>query len=200
MLYEAVLFPSITKHLNKLDSVSKKGGYHRGMIYYTSTDTLIDTLNDIFFKDFITFVVSTKRNATTDNKGNITINVSSNFYDIFVNDYNTIRDNISYILTHELVHREQVKRIDWSKYNKKDIVTHKDYMGNKQEIMAFARNTIIELRSMFKWQENKIFDFLRTPVSDISDTFDIYINHFKNDKKVMNRLFKYMYQYLIEDK
>lgn len=80
------------------------------------------------------------------------------------NNYTITFNTILKVLNHELVHREQYKRIGDKLYwllNKQNSKSKElsDYYRNPREIMAFAKTVIDELRTFFN--KEQISDFLR---------------------------------------
>ena len=93
------------------------------------------------------------------------------------------------IINHELVHREQYKKIkiDINKLN-----YNRGYYEDPSEIMANAKATIDEL--LKRYERKTILSFMKLGIYLLDDQ-KIYK---KLDQKSHNRFRKYMYQYLME--
>lgn len=204
LLDEAVILVSVYDYLKELDSIKENDSYNfNGNQKYNSfidTESLITVLNKEFKSHNIIFLnKKSKFSAITDKNGSIRIFVNDLLYDIFTNNYQKFRDVFESILKHELIHREQSKRINWSKYDFKNQENVKDYYSNKQEIMAYAKNIVDQLYRIYK-TNNWVLDFLRHPKAGVSSRFDTYIKLFKKDSNEIKRLYKYMYEYVIIDR
>jgi hypothetical protein len=104
------------------------------------------------------------------------------------------------IVRHESIH---IQQIDRSGGKVKDVdkaetpEEFKEYMGNKQEIMAYAQSIVDSLR-MQNLSDNQILQQLRQGrIWDNSMRTYRYL--FKDEPKVLNLLQKYIYQYLKND-
>lgn len=202
-LDEAVILISVDDYLKELDSIKDNDSYSfNGNQKYNSfidTESLITVLNKEFKKHNIIFLNKKSRfSAITDKNGIIRIFVNDLLYDIFTNNYHKFRDAFESILKHELIHREQSKRIDWSKYDFKNQENVKDYCSYKYEMLTppNARNIVDQLYRIYK-TNNWVLDFLRHPKAGVSSRFDNYIKLFKKDSNEIKRLYKYMYEYVI---
>ena len=118
------------------------------------------------------------------------------FFMMFRDDFLGFLWRLEITLKHELVHREQLKRIDLSKYN---FVVNKDekkYLSNKIEMMVQASEIVDWLEYKF-YKKGAIIKFLQNPYTGLVLSLDKYLECFKNDKKIINRLYKYMYDYIV---
>lgn len=109
------------------------------------------------------------------------------------------------ILGHEIVHRMQLKDIKDKKIlnilSTKDINNRIQYFSNKQEIMAFAWQIIEQFR-FIGYSDDKIKEIMKTYKNPklihkkLPEIYKLYIYLFNNDNSVLNKLHKYMYEYL----
>ena len=187
----------------------EKGYIKQDLSTAESVHDFIDILNDIFNNRQIYFKYIVKigdMGGITHNNGKIEIFISDNHQQLFKDDFLEFYDEISDIFKHELIHREQFKRVNLNKYkqattddvNLTNIQKNQKYLSNKLEMMSFSRNIVDELIREFK-TKNKVLDFLRHPILGKSDVLDSYIIHFRKNKKILNDMYKYMYQYIIND-
>ena len=190
LLYEAVIIPDIKGYMLKFDSLFGKSTYYDyPKLNNQSFDSILQSLNRVFLKDKIFFIKSFKWEGETNRNGQILIKLP---------DFN--RNKFEKILFHELIHREQLKRIDWSSYKIKPIKTERGYYKSDKELMAYANTTIKELKQYYGdlTASFNILSFLYKPRLGISDVFDKYIKLFYNNKKILNRFYKYLYEYAIK--
>ncbi len=202
-MLEGVIRPNVKSHLSKLDSIKKNNSIYNvfdaGGYDYNDTESLIQVINKVFKQSDISLVKHNKIGAHTDNTGKITISITDNFYDEFTNNYYDVRVFIKTMLNHELIHREQLKKVNWSTYkHKQSFDNKKEYYRNDHEVMAYARTIIDELTNKL-YSTDKVLDFLQRPKSDISSYFDEYMSVFSKDNKTIKRLYKYMYEYLVNE-
>lgn len=176
--------------------------------------------NDIFFIGLEDFKKITPNYVNTREVDGIygAVTFTVNTFPIFIivdeqkflyNVYNKTSDIIHHIKTtldHELVHREQFKRmgdkISYILGGKVQKIDNK-YLEDPKELMAYARQIITELEKNFT-KEN-ILDFLRSGIvsSKTQEEYktlrdmrtDDYPNGYINAKSY-KRLLKYMYQYV----
>lgn len=201
---EAVILVSVSDFIKELDKVKNNDSYNvngnQKYNLFSDTKSLIKILNKEFKKHDITFSnQKSKFSAITDKNGKIIIFVNDMFYNIFTNNYEKFRNSFETILKHEIIHREQSKRIDWSKYEFQKQKTIKDYYGNKQEIMAYSKTIVDHLFKIYK-TNNWVLNFLRNPKTGISNIFDDYLKIFEKDSVQIKRLYKYMVEYVIKEK
>ena len=177
-----------------------------------TTKEIINFLNNFFKSYNITFdtLSGESRNGVIKGKCKhdlkIIIFCSNNLSDYFENRYKFSRflDRCIFTLAHELVHRGQYiqmnKHLFLNKTNGRDIDLHDidvNHYKKSDEIMAYANLIIEELR--FNGYDNKqILEGIRNDRFGIEDSefLELYKIHFKTDKKVIGRLYKYIYEYL----
>lgn len=173
-----------------------------------SIENFAATLSDIFgehniifkYKQSITFL-----EGETHSDGVIVIYICNDFLELYKSRSYKFDHILFDVLKHELVHREQFNKIDFGKYDGIGIPEklpepqkNKKYLSHKTEMMSFARVIPGQLIKQFK-TNHKLLQFLRNPVPYNSDLLDSYIVNFKDDKKTLDQLYKYMYQYIIND-
>jgi len=125
------------------------------------------------------------------------------------NIYNKTDEMISHIkqtLDHELVHREQYKKIGdkvLSIFSGKVQKVDNKYLENPMELMAYAKQIITELEKSNT--KDEILNFLRNGItlsktqSDYKGLMNMKTPEYPNgyvSEKAYKRLLKYMYQYL----
>ena len=64
--------------------------------------------------------------------------------------------------------------------------------------MSYAKQIVTSLMTKYR-EPYLVIDFLRTPKSGVNGDFVDYMNLFDRNGKVIKRLYKYMYQYIIEE-
>lgn len=131
------------------------------------------------------------------------------------NDILSIKDKKNYyifitgfldIVGHEIVHRLQINRIKEKEIlnilSTKEIENQKEFLSNKQEMMAYAWQIIQEFRAL-NYNDNEILkvikaDWKYTMSALLPRIYFIYLNvfQFNKENKVLKRLHKYMYEYL----
>lgn len=192
---EAAIVPDINKHTNIFDNKH----FNNMVKLCNSNDEFISLLNQVFKGSKIKFVYKTVREFDGNIKdGIITIYVGDNVLSNFINHNTKFMNTLRVTLSHELIHREQQKRIDWSKYHhhKSDISGNID---NKQEIMAYVRTIIDKLMNVYGNYKKKVIEFLQKPKNGVVREFDMYIDTFGGDSDIVKRLYKYMYEYTINE-
>ena len=164
------------------------------------TSCFISILNRIYNKKNIYFYIkpNSKYSGKTLKSGKINIFLGINSLLLYNTKKDKFIEKIKIILEHELIHREQSKKINWDNYHIKHPVNKTEYLANKQEIMAYAKSIVDQLHKKFIVNK-KILDFLQSPTKGESNYLDQYIENFGNDDKAIKRLYKYMYEYLIKD-
>lgn len=193
-LHEAVIEPTTTGFIDNLKSI--KDSWQSP----DTTEELLDDINYYFNEHDITFVIKkSKFLATTNKNGKITINVNNNFIDIWNNNFDRFIDNLKIVLNHELIHREQSNRINWKNFVFKPSKdkTKIEYFGDKHEIMSYAKTITDRLYRKYYSTKN-VLKFLRNPVRNVNNFYDDYIDMFGKDHKVIKKLYKYMYEYMIK--
>jgi len=161
----------------------------------------INILNNIFNRAKISFVYKPIKYRKYNAKillsnYKIKIYVNDDFLYNYLNHLNELKNILIPRLSHELVHREQLKKINWSNY----YVNDQKYNGNidkHYEIMAYAKTIVDKLLIIFGGYKNKALWWLQKPKNGTIKQFDMYINTFGKNSKVIKQLYKYMYQYLI---
>jgi len=166
-------------------------------------ENIIEELNKSFKKSRLYFKKSKEKGINgiaggeTFPNGKIVIKVNDSFEDNFINNRKNTIKTLADVLSHELIHREQFKRIDWSNYKIDEPKTIGQYLADKHELMAWAKQITDELLLKFYFPK-KALKFLHNPKKGVCDSFDTYNEIFKNNKK-MHELYKYMYEYLLID-
>lgn len=200
LMGEAVIYVNVDSYLKILDDIDRDFS-----ISYNTTDESIDILNKEFKYKKVEFKRSTssKFGAFTRKDGSIVISVGDNFYHDYKSSPNSFRSWFKTMLEHELIHGEQAKKISFDFIKNKNFpvkLTDRDslekYLSHRHEIMAYAKTIILELQKKFRF-DDKVLDFLRQPKLDVSASLDRYLNLFDSDDKVIKRLYKYMYEYII---
>lgn len=148
-------------------------------------------------------------NAETlsDRKNTIIIYCNDQVSDINKNDkyFSLFLIGLLDILGHEIIHRLQVINIKdkeiLKKLSSKDRYSQEKYLSDKTEMIPIAWQIIEQFRFL-KYSDNKILEIMQKHQHKdllhikIPEVYRAYINIFYNDKKVLNRLHKYMYEYL----
>lgn len=150
---------------------------------------------------------------------NIEVYYLDYFYEIFKDDYlyDTFIKVVRSLLSHELIHRAQFKKILYKVKGSNlyyDII-HKlesdpnkisKYLCDKQELMAFARQAVEEFR-LIEYDDETILKLIRRPYSNElgidraeSNTFWFYTEWFELYSQELKRFLNYMYAYLVKDK
>jgi hypothetical protein len=174
---------------------------------------IINFLDDFFKSYNIVFEVMEDRGKNGIVKGRckrdlkIIIFCTEDFNIYFENKYKFSRflDQCIFVLSHELVHRGQYiqvyKHLHINKTNNgKDIdinnVDIKHY-SNVDEIMAYA-NLIIEELRFNGYNNEEILKGIKNDEFGIenSEFLELYRINFKNNKKIIDRLYKNIYMYL----
>jgi hypothetical protein len=102
-------------------------------------------------------------------------------------------------IRHESVHVQQISKASGNIKDVDDVETmdgYKRYMSNKQELMAYARTIIDEMTP--KYSHQQMLQALRSGRLPNS-IFQGYVQMFRGDEEVLNRLRKYLYQYLTQE-
>jgi len=192
-LDEAVIHVYSQSYMDILDHTS----FHSRIFNCKTNSDFIIVLNKAFKSRNVLFIQKGNRfGSTTDKSGIIKIFVDHDYFKSYNTDIIKFKSKLKNILNHELVHREQSKKVNWIKYKGSlNIVNKKKYPANKQEIMAYA-NTIVEMLYKKYFSDKNVLDFLRTPIRG-NKIFDEYIDLFGSDSKEMKLLYKYMYEYIV---
>lgn len=175
------------------------------------SNNVVEYLNDKFKPYYITFEIKTVSNTdiikfgiikgkTINNKvQEIFIYCTNYINEIFKNKflYSQFQEICLQVLRHELVHRGQfineAKQLmpDRSILDKEEI----KYYSSKYEIMAFA-NMIVEEYRLNGIQDNMILKKINTRDVDDNEFISFYQKHFKTQPLIINRLYKYIYEYI----
>lgn len=153
-------------------------------------------------------------NASILENGAIQIEYENDFYKLFEDDYewNGFVKGIQSVIEHELVHREQLKRIFKkvpSNYKYQNILRMMQvspenvakYLGKKHEAMSFAQEAVTEFRND-KYSDEQIKKLLRRPLNNQgpsaqeSHIFWTYAEWFETKDKEFKQFLKYMFGYL----
>lgn len=192
---EAAIVPDTKKHMDVFDNKH----FNNMVKLCNSNDEFISLLNQVFKGSKIRFIYKPVRELDGSTRdGIITVYVGDNVLSNFVNHNTKFMNTLRVTLSHELVHREQQKRIDWSRYYhyKSDV---KGNIDNKQEVMAYARTIVDRLLVVYGDYKKKVIGFLQRPKNGVVKEFDMYIDTFDKDSDVVKRLYKYMYEYVINE-
>ena len=200
--------------------VNGKIKYLRGLVKEIKTlSKLVQVLNTLFGHEDIEFeLVQNKEGkngivgGTMGYRGKQVVCVvylDKNALNILKKDFPTFALELSHTLEHELVHVGQYEKVpvDIATRNNKDIsdTSKNAYFANKQEIMAFA-NTIVREFQALRYEDSEILDIIKhvkeygpEDHERFPKAFRTYLGRFQNEPKVLNRLYKYMYQYLTKE-
>jgi len=190
---EAVIVPDIKRYMD----IFNNGHFNNMVKLCSDNDEFISLLNQVFRGSGIKFIYKTVREFDgIIRDGVIVIYVGDNVLYNFINNNNRFMNTLRVILSHELVHREQQRRIDWSRYyhHRSGV---RGNIDNKQEIMAYARTIIDKLMNVYGNYKKNVIKFLQRPRDGVVKEFDMYINTFDKDSDIVKRLYKYMYEYTI---
>jgi hypothetical protein len=124
----------------------------------------------------------------------VIINEEELLHNLYKNKLNTLYE-VKKVLNHELVHREQYKRMGNKLYYILTNVKSKTYLDNPREIMAYAKTVTDELMKNFKKEE--IIDFLRSGTTITTRHKDIKQ---KVQPKNYKKFLKHMYNYIINSR
>jgi hypothetical protein len=113
------------------------------------------------------------------------------------------------LMVHELTHRGQlllkkIKNLE-IELSKKTNYGEKQYLSDRYELMAYANQTIEELR-FEGYTDNQIivmiksFNFKDCKSAIISYYLKVFDKHKNEDLKILKQFFKYIYEYLIGDR
>jgi hypothetical protein len=139
--------------------------------------------------------------------GSIEVHFMDSFYETFEDDY--LWDEfiivVEQIIEHELVHREQFKRIKNPEVLDRLAVDPEDsveYYSSKIEQMAMAKQAVKEFQTI-GYENNDILKRVKQPFSnkvtpgrEESDVFWNYTELFYPNDKALKGFLKYMYGYL----
>lgn len=157
---------------------------------------IIKFANRTFFEFNIEFKLDNMYTANTTKNGKIQLYLKPDFFVDFVYNFEEYANMIKELITHELIHREHANRVS-KKFNKfssiYDLGSDK-YLAHKHEIMANAKQAIFELRSAH-YRNKDIYDAINLGAPDGMIMSD-YQNKFRNNRKVLNLFYKYIYMYL----
>lgn len=163
-------------------------------------------------------------NAGIQDDGLIIINYADYFYETFEDEelYNELSVLIKNLVSHELTHLQQMKKITLKHKNNykiseilnkltKDPNNRFKYLSSKQEMMAFAVECVEEYRSN-GYSDKEILKKMKSPWGEVeSDIFWMYFDYFDyrgnwmsgkdkmEMKGILDRFLKYMYQYIEKD-
>lgn len=145
-----------------------------------------------------------------DKNGSIIIYLNTRTISIFTNElfYRKFYDFFIIQLEHEIVHRKQfltVKDIKLRKklFTKKDPLSPKRYLSDKQEVMARAWDIIETLRCKGKTYSD-ILQIIQSPkkykedikIHSLVAYYFYFSNRNREDQEVLNQLKKYIYEYI----
>ena len=170
-------------------------------------DKLVNELNRVFNNRNIKFIHSiskiTKNQAELIKKtGLINVYVDILFWLQYKKNFKVWVEYFIRIMEHELIHREQFNKVNFKNY--KDVRRYsentKNELSNIHEIMAYSKIIVDDIKKYYSHTDASILNFLRNPISNISYVFDDYISLFGKNNKIIKRLYKYMYEYIITGK
>jgi len=105
-----------------------------------------------------------------------------------------MKDIVDDIIGHELIHSEQSRRMGYIKYSLPSTSDKKDYLSNKEEIMAFSWTIANDISKRVKNVKDGI-SLLSNGLK--GESYQIWYDIKKNcDEKVIKRYKKYIYMYL----
>ena len=201
-IYESVIDVNIDSYIKIFKDV------HSYNNYFDLEDLIYDLNSEFehFYKN-IEFVVNYKSSDKNYIEGmynflnkKIYIIVSSNFFNEFKNNYKNIENLFKKALSHELIHKEQMKKVSFKYFKNKSYPIDNELKRNlshNHEIMAYANSIVICLLN--KFSQNEALTFLKNPKPNYCKELDTYIDFFKNENnKVIKLLYKYIYQYIIK--
>jgi len=194
---ESVIFVDSKSYINSIKKIDPK------RLNMTSINDVLMFLNNKFNPKNIYFKIGNDKNkpiidAYTDKNKNINIVVSEDvFFDKVYNDWQWFIKQFRRILNHELVHRHQYNRVDFSRIKPRyqNLSNPEQYLSNKHEIMAYANSIVNDLMSKEGTPE-KALKLLQRPTMGMTKDIDRYFINFELGSKVINQLYKYMYEYL----
>ena len=198
-LDEAVIFVDSKSYV---DVVRKLNNIKRFM---KSLDDVLNFLNDELNPRDVKFITISNTTGpiaevfTNLKTGIITIVVSKElFYDKISNDYNWFFDQFKRIMDHELIHRLQGQKIDFSRIKPtyQDPNNLEKSLPVKHEVMAYAKNIINDLMDRYKTPE-KVITLIQNPTLNLNKDLKMYIINFEMNSSTIKQLYKYMYEYLI---
>lgn len=135
---------------------------------------------------------------------------SKEIRELIVNgDFAIFAQELSATIEHELIHKNQIEKVNAE--NKTTVLSRgqskeglKAYLSNEHELMAYA-NTIIRTLEKAGFNQEEILDMFKggnlTPykASEWSPDLKRYQEVFKDDPKVLKKLYKYIYVYALGD-
>lgn len=192
-LLEKVIIPDIDEYIK----VFSNNDFENMVNKCDNYEDFIGLLNHVFKSNNIKFIFKPSRKNDAETKNRIIfIYVGDKILYNFLNKNKQFINTIRVILSHELIHKEQQEKIDWSNYYHK-ISSIKGNIDNKQEIMAYSNTVVKKLSIKLGGYKLRMLKWLQKPQSGVILEFDIYLNNFDKNHKVIKRLYKYMYEYII---
>lgn len=213
--YEAVLSPryldNVMKYIYEIKDKIMKNKFE-------SLSAFCFIMNNYFSKYAVRFVPGSQRKSApleyaagilgsgclTNRKGTIKIYVHEDFLRLQYDEkfFKFFVRNVLRVIGHELIHRQEGLRIQNQKIRDYALdhskLETKEYLANKQEMMARAWQIIEELRykgyvdnAIRADINSKVVLAKSTSLSEYYDYFD-----YKTDKEIFKRLYKYIYMYL----
>ena len=224
---EKAIQPNVDNWINKF--IEFKDYIKSNKIDISNDKKCKDKLNSFFKKNKINIFISVDKTIDLNNVikdisknflyeadstlNSITLTFIPGFYKAFVEfneeEFNEFIDRIKNILEHEKVHQEQFKKIEisskdgYSKVIKKqDTNKLSQYLSNKEEIMAWAKNNAHEL--LREYGKDKALEILKNPdkyYDELPDRFALirYLGVFNIKDKPFQRFLKYSYEYIYDN-
>jgi len=202
-----------------IDASFIKDELNKNVSKFTSDLSSLDVvtlLNDIFFQHSIYFDIEDKESNRNDyaQVGVVEgyIDEALNIHILLNNDiweelddpnwFKSFSNVLNSVISHELVHREQLTRA--SEIKPVNMASNFTYLSDKREIMANAKSAVNEFLNL-GYSKEQILKKLREPRNkeiypsvEESEVFWQYLEHFglDEDDPVMKLFLTYMYQYL----
>ena len=179
-----------------------------------SSMDVVNILNDIFFQHSIYFDIDARESnrddyakvgvveGYIDDKLNIHIILNNDIWEELDDSqwFKSFLNVLDSIISHELVHREQLTRS--SEIKSVNMASNFTYLSDKREIMANAKSAVNEFLNV-GYSKKQILQKLREPQNreinpgiEESEVFWQYTEHFDFNDPVMKLFLTYMYQYL----
>ena len=202
----------LNKAIITIDNASYKHRISASLakVHNNSRGAMFSILGNEFLKDKIYFTLLRDDPETINgsiDKKTLEIFIEIGMSHVLFTPFHILTDSLTEIISHELVHREQLVRSKGrAKFEKlKGEVTKakvKKYSANKQEIMAYANQTVLSLGHE-GFTDEEIIDMCKNPrkwLSRLENSrthLDIYlVDYFRDDSSVANRFKKAVVAYL----
>lgn len=204
-LFEDVIRPEL--YINNLLNILDENKYILEKYKDYHPQELCNAFSKLYKSHNIVFILKPSQidkfvwNGSTDAKNISSVWCNTNIVEAYQN-YNEFKAQFEKFLKHEIIHREQQRRINNEKVIDKIIKLSRQsqikYYGSKQEIMAYAWQIIFDFRIAGKPDE--IIKQLISKDSFVANRFskplEAYKTLFEKDSDVLKLLYKYIYMYL----